>query len=51
MRKKFKPLKLTAVGKSGLSDVSNNHDYYLARDSCKVGEGASPARRRDDPEP
>jgi len=29
-RKKFKPLKITAVGSSGLSDVSVNHDYYFA---------------------
>jgi hypothetical protein len=29
-QKKFKPLKITARGNSGLSDVSENHDYYFA---------------------
>ncbi len=30
-RKKFRPLKLRAASRgSGLSDVSENHDYYLA---------------------
>ena len=32
-------------GTSGLSDVSVNHDYYLARNSRKVGRNAAPARR------
>jgi hypothetical protein len=30
-RRKFKPLKLTPASRgSGLSDVSENHDYYLS---------------------
>jgi len=29
-RKKFKPLKITPGRGSGLSDVSENHDYYFA---------------------
>ena len=28
--RKYRPLKLTAVGDSGRSDVSENHDLYLA---------------------
>ena len=43
----YRPLKITPQGNSGLNDVSQNHDYYLARDSTKVGKGASPARRSD----
>jgi hypothetical protein len=27
MRKNFKPLKFTPQGRSGLSDVSENHDF------------------------
>jgi metal-responsive CopG/Arc/MetJ family transcriptional regulator len=40
-----RPLKLRALGGSGLSDVSINHDYYLARDSRKVSKSAAPAKR------
>ena len=30
-RRKFKPLKITPASRgSGLSDVSENHDYYLS---------------------
>jgi len=29
VRKAFKPLKLTPKGRSGLSDVSENHDRYV----------------------
>jgi len=30
-RRKFKPLKITSASRgSGLSDVSENHDYYLS---------------------
>jgi hypothetical protein len=41
-----RPLK-TSKRTSGLSDVSVNHDYYLARDSRKVGKNAAPAKRFD----
>ncbi len=44
-----RPLKITPKGNSGLSDVSLNHDYYLARDSRKVGKNAAQARRSDAP--
>jgi metal-responsive CopG/Arc/MetJ family transcriptional regulator len=39
-----RPLK-TPRRTSGVSDVSVNHDYYLARDSRKVGRKAAPPKR------
>ena len=39
-----RPLK-TPKRTSGLSDVSVNHDYYLARNSRRVGKNEAPAKR------
>ncbi len=50
-QKVFKPLKLTPKGRSGLSDVSENHDRYLveaemaaAKKAAIVQKTTSPAR-------
>ena len=38
---KFRPLKITSRGKSGLTDVSASHDYYFALGGETIGGEAT----------
>ena len=50
-RKKFKTFKLTPIGDSGLSDVNENHDYYLAEAARTDDRKPAPGEKATSPAP
>lgn len=50
-RKVIKPLKLTPMGCSGLSDVSENHDRYLVEGEMEAAKKAAIVQKATSPAP